>query len=67
MTICEDLGIKIGRPLPRKALKEIERQEREWYAEIRKLMKEEGMDFDTAWCAAGGMIVDLSAEQSRSA
>lgn len=50
------LGIKIGPPLSRRQLREINRQEREWHAEVAAYMKAHDVDFDTAFVACGGTI-----------
>lgn len=42
-------------PLSRRQLREIDRQEKEMYAEIGDLMKT-GLSFDEAWIASGGQI-----------
>lgn len=43
----------------RRMMKSLEKQEREWNAEIRAFMNK-GMTFDEAWVAAGGMIIDTA-------
>lgn len=54
--ILDALGIKIGPPLSRRQLREIDRQEREWNAEVDAYMKSHGVDYDTAFVACGGTI-----------
>ena len=46
----------------RRFFRKIDREEREWNAEIKKLM-DAGMSFNDAWCAAGGQIWPLEIEE----
>ena len=43
----------------RRLFRAIDQQEREWKAEIKKLM-ETGLSFDEAWIAGGGQIIPIN-------
>jgi hypothetical protein len=59
------MSLEVDVPPTRRQWREIERQEREFHADVRSFMAK-GMSFDEAWVAAGGMVFskDRSPEEA---